>query len=217
MMTMIMMCLIEVDVHFCVFCFLFSLLPSAHGIMFSGNPWGHPFFLHLRCDPGMTVTASPNDISDMVPQTGELSDLLRLQLKYHDLGELDHFLRIRGYRTWRSILVVEPTERQVLLTSALRYFDSLSPLTTNHKSALNSFLNSGLQAGCYSGSIWGEPAMSNHCSMHSSWAGHGSWPLRFSGSMDEPEKVFCEISLDDTEVKRNLDAALRGAEKIVGA
>ena len=166
------------------------MLPSAHGIMFSGNPWGHTFFPHLGCDPGMTVAASPNDISDMVPQTGELSDLLRLQLKFHDLGELDHFLRIRGYRTWRSILVVEPTERQVLLTSALRYFDSLSPLTTNHKSALNSFLNSGLQAGSYSGSIWGEPAMSNHCSMHSPWAGHGSWPLHSSGSMDEAEKSF---------------------------
>ena len=73
--------------------------------------------LILGCHPGMTAAASPNA---MVHQTGELSDLLRLQLKYYDLGELGHFLRLRGYRTWRSILVVEPTERQMLLTSALR-------------------------------------------------------------------------------------------------
>ena len=47
----------------------------------------------------MTAAASPNGVSDKVPQTGDLSDLLRLQLKYYDLGELDHFLRLRGYRT----------------------------------------------------------------------------------------------------------------------
>ena len=117
-MTMIMMCLIEVDEFLCFF--LCSMLSSAHGVMFPGNPWSHPSFAHLGCHPGMTAAASPNAISDMVPQTGELSDLLRLQLTCYDLGGLDHFLRLRGYHTWRSILVVEPTERQVLLTSALR-------------------------------------------------------------------------------------------------
>ena len=83
--------------------------------MSAGNPWSHPSFAHLGCHPEMTAAASPND---MVHQTGELSDLLRMQLNYYDLGELDHFLRLRGYRTWRSILMVEPTERQVLLAVA---------------------------------------------------------------------------------------------------
>ena len=39
----------------------------------------------------------------------------------------------------------------------------------------------------------------------------------FLGLWTRLKRFFCEISPDDTEVKRNLDAALRGAEKIVGA
>ena len=112
------------------------MFSAAPGLTSGGNSWSNPSFAHVGFHPGLPSVAAPNDV---VHETGGLSDLLRLQLSFYDLGELDHFLRLRGYRTWRSILVVEPMERQVLFTSALRSYDALSPVATNHKQALSSF------------------------------------------------------------------------------
>ena len=164
------------------------MFSAAHGLMSGCNSWSDPSFAHMGFHPGLPSAAPPKDV---VHETGGLSDLLRLQLSYYDLGELDHFLRLRGYRTWRSILMAQPTDRSVLISQALCYYDALGPLATNHKPSVIIFLNSGSQSVSNHGPFWEESAFSHLFPMHSAWAGHGSWPPPPSGSStDELETVF---------------------------
>ncbi len=68
------------------------MFSAAPGLTSGGNSWSNPSFAHMGFHPGLPSVAAPNDV---VHETGGLSDLLRLQLSYYDLGELDHFLTSR--------------------------------------------------------------------------------------------------------------------------
>ena len=92
------------------------MFSAAPGLTFGGNSWSNPSFAHMGFHCGLPFVAPPNDV---VNETGGLSDLLRLQRSDYDLGELDHFLRLRGYRTWWSVLMAQPTDRAVLVSQAL--------------------------------------------------------------------------------------------------
>ncbi len=114
--------------------------------------------------------------------------------------------------------MAQPTDRSVLISQGLCYYDALGPAATNHKLSVIIFLNSGSQSVSNHGPFWEESAFSHLFPMHSAWAGHGSWPPPASGcSTDEFETVFSEVLSDDTVIKRGIDSALPGAMNIVGS